>query len=156
MQHFEYQKSKHKIQILKRFYIPLGLFALAGFYIAWTLNTFSWPELWSMTRSALIVFGPLLLLGLAVCVLHYWISQFRQSHFPTLSIGDDHLSLKDGNVLETVSFDDMHSIRLIKAGSTREAIQIILKSGQNIVINSNFPIASIKPILNQRLDCKLM
>ena len=109
-----------------------------------------------MTRSALIVFGPLLLLGLAVCVLHYWISQFRQSHFPTLSIGDDHLSLKDGNVLETVSFDDMHSIRLIKAGSTREAIQIILKSGQNIVINSNFPIASIKPILNQCLDCKLM
>jgi hypothetical protein len=155
MQHFDYQKSKHKIQILKRLYIPLALFALASAYIAWTLEHFAWQEIVVIARSALIVVGPLCLLSLAVFSLFYWVSQFRQTQFPQLEIRDDSLCLKDGKVHETVYFEDMHSIRLLKAGTTREAIQIILNSGQSIVIHSNFPIASIKPLLNQYLDCKL-
>ena len=86
MQHFEYQQNKHKLQILKRLYIPLALFVLSGFYIAWTLNRFSTQELWLITRNGLVVFGPLLLLGVAFVALHYWSSQFRQRTFPTLSM----------------------------------------------------------------------
>ncbi|WP_158769851.1 hypothetical protein [Paraglaciecola sp. L1A13] len=155
MQHFEYQQNKHKLQILKRLYIPLALFVLSGFYIAWTLNRFSTQELWLIARNGLVVFGPLLLLCVAFVALHYWSSQFRQRTFPTLSIDENHLCLTDGDVHETAYFRDMHSIRLVKAGSTREAIQIILNSGQSIVIHSNFPIDSIKPLLNQYLDCQL-
>ncbi|ABG40768.1 hypothetical protein Patl_2250 [Paraglaciecola sp. T6c] len=155
MQHFEYQQNKHKLQILKRLYIPLALLSLAGFYIAWTLTQFSSQELWLIARSALVVLGPIGLLVIALFTFHYWINQWRQTDFPSLTIEDTHLCLKDGDVHEIVYFDKMHSIRLVKSGSTREAIQIILHSGQSILIHSNFPIEPIKTLLNDLLDCKL-
>ncbi|QHJ10447.1 hypothetical protein FX988_00661 [Paraglaciecola mesophila] len=155
MQHFDYQKSKHKIQILKRLYIPLALFVCSCAYLVWILERYSWQQIEFMLRTSLIVIGPLSLISLTLYSLHYWINQFRQVQFPTLEIHTDNLCLKDGNVHETVYFDDMHSIRLRKAGTTREDIQIILNSGQSIVIHSNFPIDSIKPLLNQYLECKL-
>jgi hypothetical protein len=155
MQHFEYQKSKHKIQIFKYIYVPFTLIALTIFYLTWTFIHFSWQELYFIGRNALIAIGPICLLLLTIYTIFYWSSQYKQSQFPTLKIAQEYLHLEDGLVHEIVYFKDMHSIRLLKAGTAREAIQIRLNSGQHVAIHCHFPISLLKPILSERLNCHL-
>jgi uncharacterized SAM-binding protein YcdF (DUF218 family) len=155
MQKFEYSTSKHRVKTLKRLFIPLALFALAGIYFAWTLSHFELGYLFNLLQNSMLILVPLALLISACVSLQFWLKAFKQKRLPSLHISDEYILLLDGEVEERVYFANMHSIRLRKPGRPKESIQILLNSGQTINIGTDFPIESIKQYLNKTWHCKL-
>lgn len=155
MQKFDYLTNKHQVQTLKRLFIPLGLFALAGLYLAWLFTQFELRYIVNLIQNSMLILVPLALLTGGAVSLQFWLKSLKQTRFPSLKIGQQYIALIDGAIEERVHFTDMHSIRLRKPGTKRESIQIVLNSGQSINISHYFPIESIKQHLNNTLDCKL-
>ncbi|MFT6895863.1 MAG: hypothetical protein ACJA13_000260 [Paraglaciecola sp.] len=155
MQTFEYNTSKHRVKNLKRLFIPLALFALAGIYLAWTFSHFELGYLFNLLQNSMLIVGPLALLIGASISLQFWLKAFKQKRLPRLQINDEYIMLLDGAVEERVYFANMDSIRLCKPGRRMESIQILLDSGQTINIGTDFPIESIKQYLNKTQRCTL-
>jgi len=155
MQKFEYSTSEYRVKILKKLFIPLALFALAGIYFAWIFSHFEPSYLFNLLQNSMIILGPLALLAAACISLQFWLNAFKQKRLPSLYINDKYIMLLDGAIEERVCFDNMHSIRLCKPGGRKESIQILLNGGQTINISADLPIESIKQYLNKTQHCTL-